>query len=197
MVIVAAGLSPAWQQILVFERFVPGAVNRAAEAYWCGSGKVLNVGISLAHLGAECRTIAPLGGAARAAIEAEFETLGAALAPITCHEPTRVCTTILDCATGTTTELVENARPLAPEEVAAYIEEFAAEAAQAAVVVLTGSLPAGVPSTFYRDLLDRTPGKAILDVRRPELAAALRAPAAGGETQPRGTGEDHRPRAKG
>ena len=60
--IVAAGLSPAWQQILLFDRFATGAVNGATEAHWCGSGKVLNVGISLSQLGAECRTIALLGG---------------------------------------------------------------------------------------------------------------------------------------
>lgn len=29
--IVAAGLTPAWQQIMRFEQFLPGEVNRAAE----------------------------------------------------------------------------------------------------------------------------------------------------------------------
>lgn len=173
MVIVTAGLSPAWQQILVFERFALAEVNRASDAQWCGSGKVLNVGITLSHLGADCCTIAPLGGAARAAIEAEFQSLGAPLRIVGCREPTRVCTTILDRATGTTTELVENARSLSPAEVAACVEAFTAEAAHAAVVVLTGSLPEGVPSSFYRDLLDRTEAQAVLDIRGPELAAAL------------------------
>lgn len=171
--IVAAGLSPAWQQILVFDRFAAGEVNRAVEAHWCGSGKVLNVGIGLAHLGADCRTIAPLGGAARTAIEAEFASLGAPLRTIACREPTRVCTTILDRATGTTTELVENARSLLTEELAACVQAFAVEAASAGVVVLTGSLPGGVSSSFYRELLERTPARAVMDVRGPELEAAL------------------------
>ena len=43
----------------------------------------------------------------------------------------------------------------------------------AAVVVLIGSLPAGTPTGFYRDLLARTPGKAVLDARGPELLEAL------------------------
>jgi tagatose 6-phosphate kinase len=173
VVIVTVGLSPAWQQILVFERFSLAEVNRASEAHWCGSGKVLNVGITLSHLGAKCRTIAPLGGAAGAAIEAEFQSLGARLHAVECREPTRVCTTILDRATGTTTEFVENARPLSSDEIAACVEAFAAEAAQAKVVVLTGSLPEGVSSTFYCELLDRTEAQAVLDVRGPELTAAL------------------------
>ncbi len=50
---------------------------------------------------------------------------------------------------------------------------FVEMAAHANVVVLTGSLPDGVPSSFYADLLDRTRGQAILDVRGPELLAAL------------------------
>ena len=50
--ILAAGLTPAWQQILSFRRFIPGEVNRAEQSIWCGSGKVLNVGCALHHLGA-------------------------------------------------------------------------------------------------------------------------------------------------
>ncbi len=47
--IVVAGLSPAWQQILSFDELRWGEVNRARSAHWCASGKVLNVGIALAH----------------------------------------------------------------------------------------------------------------------------------------------------
>ena len=61
MVILAAGLTPAWQQILVFERFSPGEVNRATQAVWCASGKVLNVGCALHHLRGNV-TAAMLGG---------------------------------------------------------------------------------------------------------------------------------------
>ena len=113
-----------------------------------------------------------MGGAARGAIEAEFRSLGAPLHAIDCREATRVCTTILDRTTGTTTELVENARPLSPDETAACIKAFAEVAADAGVVVLTGSLPEGVPA-LYADLLERTGGQAVLDVRGPELLAAL------------------------
>ena len=49
-VILSAGLTPAWQQILVFDAFHPGEVNRAVEAHWCSSGKVLNAGIAAQHL---------------------------------------------------------------------------------------------------------------------------------------------------
>lgn len=171
--ILAAGLSPAWQQIVLLDALRLGEVNRARDVQWCASGKVLNVGLALHHLGAECRTLAPLGGAFGAAIDREFQALGAPHRWVPTAAATRVCTTVLDKASGTTTELVENAGALTAKEVAAYVAAYAELAAAAQIVVLTGSLPAGVPASLYGELLSRTPGHAILDFRGPELLAAV------------------------
>ena len=171
--IVVAGLTPAWQQILRFDSFRLGEVNRAAEAQWCASGKVLNVGIAATLLGSPCRTICPVGGPARAAFERECGELNMAVDWIAASEPTRVCTTLLDDATAETTELVENARPLNAAELRAYVEAYGRAAAQADVAVLTGSLPANVPTDFYRELAALTPGRMIVDARGPELLSLL------------------------
>ena len=48
--ILSAGLTPAWQQILVFDQMHWGEVNRASEVAWCGSGKVL-AGLQITRLG--------------------------------------------------------------------------------------------------------------------------------------------------
>jgi 1-phosphofructokinase family hexose kinase len=172
-VIVAAGLTPAWQQILRFERLRPGEVNRAAEAHWCASGKVFNVGIALANLGAECRAISPLGSDVAQRVGAELAAVGLQSSLIPQHGPTRVCTTLLDDATGAVTELVENARPLPPETLDEFRAAYARHAAAAGVAVLSGSLPEKTPPTFYRELLEQTPGRAVLDARGPELLEAL------------------------
>ena len=171
--ILAAGLTPAWQQILLFESFTPGAVNRALQAHWCASGKVLNVGLALHHLGGPCKTLAVVGGAAGQAIREEFRQLDIAARWVETAAPTRICTTILDAARHTTTELVENARELASGELDAFLTAYTEEAASASVVVLSGSLPAGTPASLYRTLLQRTPGKAVLDVRGEELLQAV------------------------
>ncbi len=181
--IVAAGLTPAWQQILTFDGVRIGEVNRAVESHWCGSGKVLNVGIALTQLRkgesrnsatrVECRTLSLLGGPAGHAIEAEFAALGVERRWIECEAPTRVCTTVLDRTAGTTTELVENAAAVTDIELEMFRRSFQEEAAHAEVVVLTGSLPSGAPATFYRELLEMTSAKAVLDCRGQELIAAL------------------------
>ena len=206
--ILAAGLTPAWQQIVVLDELASGEVNRAREVHWCASGKVLNVGLALHCLstspplrkggqggsggvenencklknesckletgnGDVARTLALVGGLPGEAIRREFAELGVSTRWVISQTPTRVCTTILDRKAGQTTELVENAGTNSPDELDAFSDAYFEEAARADVVILTGSLPAGVPSTFYRDLIEKTPGRVVLDTQGEPLLAAL------------------------
>jgi fructose-1-phosphate kinase PfkB-like protein len=191
---------------MVLDGFHVGEVNRAREVHWCASGKVLNVGIALSQLspggdaGIGSRVLSVIGPRTRQMIQPELTALGADCRWIETRAETRICTTIVDQKAGSTTELVENAPPLFADELAAFRDAFAQEAASADVVVLTGSLPhvAASPAadasvslggprdatqpgdeadfreiTFYRELLKTTPARALLDVRGPELLAAL------------------------
>ncbi len=171
--ILCAGLTPAWQQILVLDAFRCGEVNRAREVHWCASGKVFNAGIALQHLGGPCRILSTVGGPAVPLIERELDALGVPYHWILTRSETRICTTILDRAAGTITELVENGRPLAPRELDCFRWAYADEAARAEVAVLIGSLPEGTPESFYRELLQRTPCPAVLDFRSEGLLAVL------------------------
>lgn len=171
--ILAAGLTPAWQQILVLDHFESGEVNRAREAHWCASGKVLNVGLALHQLGARSRTLAPIGGLSGEAIRQECARLGLPARWIQSPVATRVCTTLLDARRRVTTELVENSRPLPPATLRAYRDAFRVEAARADYVVLSGSLPDQTPSGFYRELVKSCRARVILDGRGEELLAVL------------------------
>ena len=171
--VVAAGLSPAWQTIMRFASLEPGEVNRASDVQRCASGKVLNVAVALGALGAISRAVTVMGGAAAGWTAAEFHGLGIELAAVPTIADTRCCTTLLDDATGRTTELVENAPPITPGELSRFVVAYEAAVAGAAAVVLSGSLPIGTPVTIYRDLLERTSCPAIIDARGPELLAAL------------------------
>ncbi len=171
--ILAAGLTPAWQQILVFDHLVHGDVNRAREAHWCPSGKVLNVGVALRHLGAPAKTLSAGGGWSQAAMDADLTALDVPHRWIKTAHPSRVCTTVIDAGGHATTELVENSATFSAEELAAFQHAYLEEAQAAEVVVLSGSLPKGTPQTYYRDLVSRTPGRVLMDVRGPELLEAL------------------------
>lgn len=173
--ILAAGLTPAWQQILAFDQFATGEVNRAREAHWCASGKVTNVGIALTHLGGSARTVLAVGGRSGQAIRSDLDRLGVSTRTLEVSAPTRVCTTILDRSTGRTTELVENAAPISAAELDAFYAAWSEEAREATHAVLAGSLPAGTPADFYFRLMSTGSRETryVLDCRGAELLAAL------------------------
>ena len=171
--ILSAGLTPAWQQVLLFDSFAQGEVNRAREVHWCASGKVCNAGVAAHLLGGQSLTLAAVGGPPYNEMDRDLEKLGVPRRWIRTRAPTRVCTTILDRATGTITELVENGRPLSAEELDSFRRAYAEEAAVADAAVVIGSLPVGTPTSFYRDLIERTPCPAVLDFRGEGLTSVL------------------------
>ncbi len=171
--ILTCGLSPAWQHILVADGLSPGEVNRASEVYWCASGKVLNAAIALAHLGGEGRVVSLLGGARGSDIKCEFEGWDIETSWVECASPTRVCTTIIDSATGSVTELVENAGALTASELESFRRACREEAGAPGLALVMGSIPPGVPTEIYAGILENTRARAVLDIRGPELLEAV------------------------
>lgn len=171
--ILNAGLSPAWQQILAFERLATGEVNRAAESIWCASGKVLNVGRALSSLGCAGMTLSTAGGHTGRQLREEFQSDGIPAEWIKTAADTRVCTTILDRATGVTTELVEETVAITTAELESFREAFTRHSAQAEMIVISGSFPAGAPETLCGNLLNGVTAPAVLDIRGGQLLGAL------------------------
>jgi len=185
-VILAAGLTPAWQYVLVFSELRMGEVNRARESRWFASGKAVNVALATRSLGAEGRLLSFIGGANGAALAEDFESTGGGAAWVTSSAPTRVCTTLIDSTAVQTTELVENSPAVTPQELARFRNAFAAQAAGADVIVLSGSLPTDTPRSYYGELLTAAAGspsletsngrsaRLVFDIRGLELIDCLR-----------------------
>ncbi|NIL95701.1 MAG: hypothetical protein GTO53_00665 [Planctomycetales bacterium] len=74
--ILAAGLSPAWQHVVLLDELRIGEVNRASGAQWCASGKVLNVAVALHFLHARSASLTLVGGPTGEAIRQDMATLG-------------------------------------------------------------------------------------------------------------------------
>lgn len=171
--VVAAGLSPAWQAIMRFAALRPGEVNRATDVWRGASGKVVNVAVALHSLSCPHRAVTVLGGAAGRMVADDCARAGVTLSAVPTATETRTCTTLLDVARRQTTELVENAGALGSDELAAFVAAHGAAVTDAGAVVLSGSLPAGAPATVYRDLLAATRCPAVVDARGAELLEAL------------------------
>lgn len=179
--ILAAGLSPAWQQILRFDTLRMGEVNRAREVHWCASGKVLNVAAAAVRLGEPTSLVSAIGGWTGQAIRDEMDSLHVHADWIETDAPTRVCTTLLE-KDGLTTELVENVAAMSAPQLDAYLECFGRQSTSADVIVLTGSLPRSTPANYYASMMEQAAGNGragkeaprfILDIRGAELEQCL------------------------
>lgn len=173
--ILAAGLSPAWQQVMLFDAFMPGEVNRAREVRWCASGKVLNAARALHALGAPTLALTLTGGSPGHAVRRDFAARSVPAHWIDTQAPTRVCTTLLVRGQESATELVPEAPPVSETELHTFTDAYPAQAASADVVILIGSLPPGTPADLYRTLIVQTAGRVILDARGPEMLESLKA----------------------
>jgi tagatose 6-phosphate kinase len=171
--ILAAGLTPSWQQTLLFEHFRTGQVNRAKQVRWHAAGKAVNVGIALHHLEADCLTLFPAGGPVGESLQRDLDLIGVPHQVIRTETGSRVCTTIVDQDGNQITELVANAAPVTEEILNAFTAAYRKVVKRAEMVILSGSLPPGTPVTFYRDLIALTQCPVILDASGSELVAAL------------------------
>ena len=171
--IVAAGLTPAWQRIMVFDRVTPGEVNRAAQTLEGISGKVTNTAIAARSLGGEVTAVMPLGPNVRENAQREMAGLNLACEFIATAAPTRTCVTVIERAVGRVTELVEESAPLSPAERTDFADRLRRCWTRADILVFSGSLPRGTPPETYRDLLSECPVPIIADFRGPGLMAVL------------------------
>lgn len=171
--IVAAGLTPAWQRILVFDRVMPGEVNRAAQTVECISGKVTNTAVAARFLGGEVTAVMPLGPNVRENVKREMAGLNLGCEVVATTAPTRTCITVIERACGRVTELVEESAPLSSSELAEFADRLRGFRATAEILVFSGSLPRGTPPETYHELLREFPGPVIADFRGPGLMAVL------------------------
>lgn len=172
------GTTPTVQRTLVFSRLVPDEVNRAIEVDEYGSGKSVNVARVAAALGAKVLAIGFAGGdrgrfltdeLSRGGIEHDFQSV---------DEQTRLCTTVIDRAADTVTELVEEHAPVTTADLRRLVARCKGHLAggEHRVAVLSGSLPPGAKPDFYRDVIRSAQAndvRVVLDARGAPLQRAL------------------------
>jgi len=175
--ILCLGPTPTVQRSMTFDHFQVDDVNRAAQVSEYASGKSPNVARVLRTLGADVLGVGFAGGdrgrfllddLRRADIPCEF---------VTVDVPTRLCTTIIDRATGTATELVEESSAVDArgwEQMDRLLERVLPIAE---VWVFSGSLPPDAPQDFYArwlPLAQQLGRKVIIDTRGEPLRLALK-----------------------
>lgn len=150
--LLAVCLNPAWQKTLLFARFALGVVNRAEALREAGGGKGINAARAIRNGGGAVRVALFAGGETGTRLRAELAAAGIGEIGVAVAAATRTCTTIVDLAGGTVTELIEPTAPVPLAQVETLHERVLAALPECAGVALCGSVPPGVTEAFYGDV---------------------------------------------
>lgn len=151
--ITVVSLNPSIDRTLTLPVFTPGSTNRAEQVRVDAGGKGINVCLHLKALGAaDVRCI----GFMRTEDEPLFTSV-LQQAGVQCHWlslPGHVRTNIKICtANGDLTEINETGAPVPEEQTDAMLQLFRESCTGSDVIVLTGSVPPGVPKDIYRRMI--------------------------------------------
>ena len=174
--ILCLGTTPTVQRTMTFDRVTTDAVNRASRVIESASGKSLNVARTLRMLGHDVLATGFVGGDSGQFIRQNLSRAGIAHDFVEVKPKTRTCTTVIDRAAATVTELVEESRPVDTSDYTHLLEIVAAQLKEATALVLSGSLPPDAPQDFYANCTRMAAAvgvPVILDGRNEPLRRAL------------------------
>jgi tagatose 6-phosphate kinase len=159
------------------EALEPGTVMRVSSARATAGGKGLNVARVLRILGAEVLATGLAGGRNGEFVESELSAQGIPHEFARTRGETRSCVNAIE-ASGRQTELLEPGPEVTADELEEFLLRFNRAAVRSSVVVLSGSLPRGVPEGIYgrmTDLAKKAGAKVILDASGEYLTLSISA----------------------
>ena len=154
------------------------AVNRALTTLDGAAGKSINVAKVLRVLGGQPLATGFLGGDRGEYIRSVLQGQGIEQDFVTVAARTRQCVTVIDQTAGTQTELVEESRPVNPENYARLMEIVRQRVGACRAVVMSGTLTPEGPLEVYRQCVElaREAGAiSVVDAQGAPLTEALRA----------------------
>jgi len=172
-VIVVGGFNSAIDKLADVDTIDIGAVTRLHNVRTQPGGKGLHVAVACATLGAPATLVGLVDANSRALFEQTLSARGVRFLGVTIDQPIRTCWAIRD-ASARVTELLEPGPRIANDSAATLAATFMREAATARYVVLSGSLPAGLPTDTYARLIAALgPARMLLDASGTTLAESL------------------------
>lgn len=136
---------------------VPGfhlnAIFRPQQVMAFPGGKGINAARGVKTLGGDPLVTGWVGGDAGKFIERGLHGEGIQTDFIHCDFESRTCLSILDPENGSLTEIYEKGESVPTRQIEAFRSRFRANLHRFQAVTFSGSLPPGVPSTFYAEML--------------------------------------------
>ena len=177
MKLVVVALNPSIDAEWRVGRVLPEEKNEVlGERRWPG-GKGVNVARWLRHLGHPAELLLPLGGSTGDELATDLRSEGLPATVVTVRQPTRV-NVIVTPATGPQLRFNPVWRRLSLADWRKTLQQIRASLAGTSYVVLSGSLPNGVPHDAYARIIRearRAGVPAVLDCEGKSFAAAVAA----------------------
>jgi 1-phosphofructokinase family hexose kinase len=154
--IVCVSANPAMDRRLRVQSLSVGEVNRAVSAQGFAGGKAAHVAMAARALGAAAAWVGFLGGAIGQECAVQLESLGIQVAAINTMASTRVNLEIMDESRRVTEVLEPGTAPNDDERdefLRAYVRGMRGDW-KPALMVIAGSLPAGLGADFYVALIE-------------------------------------------
>ena len=145
-------LNPAVDKTLTTSMAILGAVNRADSVVNVPGGKGINVAKVLKTFGYDVKALGFLGGYTGQKIEEYANEIGIKCCFTHIKGESRTSINVVS-ADGYVTEFLEPGPAISQEEIDAFLDNYRKEIEECDIVVLSGSTPVGIPSTFYADLI--------------------------------------------
>ena len=139
----------------VVENSRMNAVNRVKECTATAGGKGLNVARVIHALGEKVIAGGIAGGNLGRYVTSELDREGIQHHFTMAAGESRCCINIIDTLTGTQTEYLEPGLTVSPEEKALFVQDFDELCAQSSVITISGSLPRGLDTNTYAELIER------------------------------------------
>ncbi len=147
-------LNAAIDTSLWLDRFQRGGLNRVKRKVMVPGGKGNNVAKVLHTLGHSVTASGFIAGTTGTFIERGLQAMpGMTTAFMRVSGESRVCLTLLEEMEGTISELLEPGVEISVADAHRFLNEVQRIAAHADCVVLSGSLPTGLPQDYYAQIL--------------------------------------------
>jgi 1-phosphofructokinase len=147
-------MNPAVDKTIVISDFRLNHVNRIESIQLDAAGKGINVSKSIKKLGGRTKTFAFLGGENGKYIEDTLEAERISIIPVYVPHNTRVNTKVVDYKNQTFTDINEPGGHVGDVALNKFKSILRQYVTSQSVVVFTGSVPKGVPSTIYKELIE-------------------------------------------
>lgn len=158
--ITTISLNPSVDRRYMVADFENGRVHRTNRYEATAGGKGLNVTRVVSALGEKVLATGLLGGKSGEFIEQELDRIGIANQFLKINGETRSCIAILT-ENGEQTEILESGPTLSAEDLKRFVSHYVMILEESSVIVASGSVPPGMPVTYYKHLIQLAKEKKI------------------------------------